>query len=132
MRNTMSRWLLDIAKDRDSIVILGSLCQCSVTLTVKKCFLMFRGNLLCFILCPLPHVLSLGITGKSLDPSIFTPSLQVFMYIGEISARTPSLLFLRAELSRIFSAFHHRRHALVPSSLIAICWTLCSMSMSPL
>ena len=38
-------------KDGDSAVSLGNLCQCSVTLTVKKCFLMFRGNLLCFRLC---------------------------------------------------------------------------------
>ena len=34
--------------------------QCSVTLTVKKCFLMFRGNLLCFSVCPSP----LGIRNK--------------------------------------------------------------------
>jgi len=31
----------------------GNQCQFSVILTVKKCLLMFRGNPLCFILCPL-------------------------------------------------------------------------------
>lgn len=33
---------------------MAYLCQCSVTLTVKKGFLMFRGNLLGFGLCPMP------------------------------------------------------------------------------
>jgi len=33
-----------------------------VTLKVKKFFLVFRWNFLCFILCPLPLVLSLGTT----------------------------------------------------------------------
>jgi len=47
-----------ISKDGDPTTSLGKLPQCSVTLTVKKCFLMFRGNLLCFSLCPLPLVLS--------------------------------------------------------------------------
>lgn len=43
-------WLLNISKGRDSTTLLGCLCQCSVTPTVKKYFLMFRGNLLCFSL----------------------------------------------------------------------------------
>jgi len=47
----------------------GQLLQCSVTLQVKKIFLMFRQNKLCFSLCPLPVVLLLGTTEKSLDPS---------------------------------------------------------------
>jgi len=36
---------------------------------VKKFFLMFRRNFLCCSLCPLPLVLSLGTTEKSLVPS---------------------------------------------------------------
>lgn len=43
-RACFPRWLL-------SIFMVGDLCQCSVTLT-GKCFLTFRGNLLCFALCP--------------------------------------------------------------------------------
>jgi len=35
----------------------------------KKFFLMFRWNFLCFSLCPLPLVLPLGTTEKSLAPS---------------------------------------------------------------
>jgi len=34
-----------------------------------KFFLIFRRNFLCFSLCPLPLVLSLGTTEKSLAPS---------------------------------------------------------------
>ena len=54
-----SRWVLNISKEGDSTTSLGNLCQCSVTFTVKKHFLMFRGNLLGFSLCPLPLVLSI-------------------------------------------------------------------------
>lgn len=39
---TMYRWLLNVSKDADSITPLGNLCQCSVTFTVKKPFLIFR------------------------------------------------------------------------------------------
>jgi len=63
---TMSRWLLDISMDGDSATSLGDFCQPSVTLTVKKGFLMLRGNLLCFSLCQMTLVLSLGTTEKSL------------------------------------------------------------------
>ena len=53
----------------DSTASLGSLVQCSVTLRVKKFFLLFSWNFLCFNLCPLPLVLLLGTTEKSLVPS---------------------------------------------------------------
>ena len=36
-----------MSKDGDSTTSLGKLCQCLVTLTVKKCFLMFIWHLLC-------------------------------------------------------------------------------------
>lgn len=58
----MSSWLLRISKVRDSTTSLGKLCWCSVTLTVKKSFLIFRGHLLCSDLGPLPLVLLLGTT----------------------------------------------------------------------
>jgi len=35
-------WLLNISKEGDTTVSVDNLFQCSVTLTVKKCFLMFR------------------------------------------------------------------------------------------
>ena len=43
---TMSRQVLSISKNRDSTTSPGNLSQFWVTLTVKKCFLMFRRNLL--------------------------------------------------------------------------------------
>ena len=65
----MSRRVLNISREGDSTTSLGSLFQCSVTLRGKKFFLMFRQNFLFFSLCPLPLVLSLGTTEKSLAPS---------------------------------------------------------------
>jgi len=41
---------------------LGTLFQYLVTLLAKKCFLMFKWSLPCFILFPMPLVLSLGIS----------------------------------------------------------------------
>jgi len=49
-----------ISKEGDSTACMDNLYQSSVTLTVKKCFLMFRGNLQCFSLCPLALILSLS------------------------------------------------------------------------
>ena len=75
---TMFRQLLNISKDGDRTTSLGNLCQSSITLTVKRGFLMFRWSLLCFNLCPLPLGLSLGTTEKSLAPSSLYP---LFRYL---------------------------------------------------
>jgi len=48
---------------------LGNLFQGSVTLRAKNLLVVFSWNFLYFSLCPLPLVLSLGITKKSLAPS---------------------------------------------------------------
>ena len=60
LHRTLSRRVLNISREGDSTTSLGSLFQCSVTLRGKKFFLMFRQNFLCFSLCLLPLVLSLG------------------------------------------------------------------------
>ena len=57
-----------ISREGDSTTSLDSLFQGSITLRGKKFFLMFRRNFLCFSLCPLPLVLSLGTTEMSLAP----------------------------------------------------------------
>lgn len=75
----MSRWLLNTSRDRDSTTSVDNLRLCSVTHTVR-CFLMYRGNLLCFCLCPLPFVLSLGTTEKPYS-ILFAPSHQVFINV---------------------------------------------------
>lgn len=70
---------------------LGNLCWCSVTLTVQKCFLVFRWNRLCSSLCPLFLVLSLGTMEKSLALalSFWHPHFQFLCTLK----RSPSLLF---------------------------------------
>lgn len=58
---------LNVFVEGDSTAFLGTLFQCMVT-TVKF-FLTFRQNLLRISFCPLLHVLLLGATEKSLNPS---------------------------------------------------------------
>ena len=59
----------NISREGDSTAPLGSLGQGSITPRGKKLLPMFRRNFLCLSLCPLPLVLSLGTTEKSLAPS---------------------------------------------------------------
>lgn len=90
LSRTISRWLWNISRDGDSRTNLGSLCQCSVTLTVKICFLMFRQNLVCFSLHPLLLVLSLGTTDKGLGLlSFHPPSLKVVVHIDSTPFFSP-------------------------------------------
>jgi len=83
LHRTLSRQVLNISKEGDSTTSLGNLFQCSVTLRGKKFFLMFRGNFLCFSLCPLSLLLLLGTTEKSLAPSsiIFTPRCNLIFHL---------------------------------------------------
>jgi len=69
LQRTLSRRVLNISREGDSTTSPDNLFQCSVTIRGKKFFFMFRRNLLCFSLCPLPLVLSLGTTEKSLASS---------------------------------------------------------------
>jgi len=69
LHRTASRRGCNISRKGDSTTSLGSLGQGSITLRGKKFFLRFRQNFLCFSLFPLPLVLSLGTTEKSLAPS---------------------------------------------------------------
>ena len=69
LHRTLSRRVLNISREGDSTTPLGSLGQGSVTLRGKKFFLLFRRSFLCFSLCPLPLVVSLGTTEKSLASS---------------------------------------------------------------
>lgn len=75
---SMFRQYLTISKDADSTTSLGNLGQCLVTLTVKRCFWMFRGNHLCFSVCSLPLVLLLGTTGMNVAPSFVHPPCRYF------------------------------------------------------
>jgi len=102
LHRTMSRWGLNISREGDSTTSLGSLCRGSITLGGKKFFLMFRQNFLYFSLCPLPLVLLLGTTEKSLAPSSCVvstekgfSSLYLLKYSGCISERVDSGALLR-------------------------------------
>lgn len=53
-------------QEGDSTTYLSNLCQYSITLTVNNFFLMLTWHCLCFSLCLLALVLSVGTTVKSL------------------------------------------------------------------
>jgi len=96
-----SRWVLNIAREGDSAIPLGSLFECSVTLKVKKFYLVFRWNFLCFSLCPLPLVLLLGTTEES-GPILLTPTLEIFLSIDEIPSQLSLLQAKQAQLPQLF------------------------------
>lgn len=73
-----SRAILNAPKDTDSTTFLDDVCQCMVTLAVKKCFLMLRQCLLCSRLCLLPLILSLSTSEKSLALSSLLLPLRYF------------------------------------------------------
>jgi len=121
-RTTFTR-LLNISKEKNSTVSLGNLCQCLVTLTVKKCFLTFRGILLGFSLCPWPLVLSLDTTGKSLDlSSLYHPC----RYLCTLLKFPLSLLFSSLTVPAL-SVFPHRRGAPSTKSSLWPCTRLSSV-----
>lgn len=97
----LSRHRLNISKDRHSTASLGRLCHCSLTLTAQK-FLIFRGSLQCFSSCPLPLVLSLDTSGKSL-PCILPSDIS-----NVDKAPLLSLVFSRLK-SPALSALPHKR-----------------------
>ena len=122
----MSRWLVNIPKDGDSTTSPGNLCQCLVTFTVKKCFLMLRGNFPCFSLCPLPLVLSLGTTEQSLSLSSLHPP---FRYLCTFM-RSLWAFFSPGWTVPALPTSPYRRDAPVPSSSLQPLAWLCSMSVS--
>ncbi|PKU46071.1 gamma-aminobutyric acid receptor subunit alpha-4 isoform x1 [Limosa lapponica baueri] len=118
----MTRRFLNISEDENSTISPKNLCQCPVTLTVEKCFLMFRKNLLCFTLCLLPPVLSLGTTEKSLALSSLFPPIRYF-YTWIRSPDPSHLLAKQSQLSQPFlvgemlQSLHHLCGPLLDSSL---------------
>ena len=89
----VSSWIFDIFKDGGSTVSLGNLFQGLTILTVKKFFLTFRWSFLHFHLCPLPVVLSLGITKTNLAPS--HPLTGYFYILIRLDFLPMSFLFSR-------------------------------------
>ena len=101
LHRTLSRQALNISREGHSTTSLDSLGQGSVTLRVKKFFLGFSWNFLCFRLCPLPLVLSLGTTislflrgfrGKVLEKREKSKdTIWIFFYINNNKETTSSL-----------------------------------------
>jgi len=113
----MSRQLLSISKDGDSTAPLGNLCQSSITLPVERCFPVFRGKLLCFSLCSLPLVLSLGTSEISLAPSSLTSPI-TYLYTLIISTLGHLIFRLNSLSSLSLSSCVRCSHPFV-----LLCWT---------
>lgn len=88
---TVSRWLLDISRERDSATSLGNLFHHLVALTVKL-FVMFRWNFQCSSFCLLPFVLApqRGVWLQPLDAF----SSDTYMHLSDLPL---SLLFSRLD-----------------------------------
>ena len=115
---TVSRQLWSLSKDGDSTASLGNLCQCLVTPIVKNCFLMFRGKPPCFSLCPLPLVLSLRTTKKSLAPSSLHPP---FRYLYQLVRSPLSFLVSRLNSPSSLSLASHVRCSTPFIIFVALC-----------
>ena len=95
LHSTASSRVWNISREGDSTASLGSLGQGSITLRGKKFFLMFSWSFLCFSLCPLPLVLSLGITGK----------LRAWSH-GQQESNVRDLVFQRIQRMRLHPSSH--------------------------
>lgn len=93
----MSRWFFNIS--RDSKICLGNLCQCLVTLLVKKYFLNIQRSILCFGFVLLPLVLSLGTKWKTQCWNKYIYWDSCFLYIGNMSVIWLIFLFLTLRIS---------------------------------
>ena len=118
---------MNIIKNGDSITSVGKLCQCLLTLTVNKCCLIFRQNLLCFCLCPLPLVLSLGTNVKSLARSCLHPS---FRYLYTLIRYHPRFLFSRLNNPCSLSLSSQERCSSPSVIFMALHWTISSRAVS--
>jgi len=79
----LSRHVLSISKDGDSIAFLGNLFEYLTTLKEKKMknkISVFKQNLLYLSLYPLPLVLPLDITERILTLSALLPTSDIYTY----------------------------------------------------
>ena len=124
LHRTTSRQILNISKGVESADSLSNLFQCSVTHTVKKCFLMFRGNLLFQFLT---IASCSGTSHVSKEPGFFhfVPALQVFID-DKIPPENP---LLQAEQSQL-CLFSHEGCSSPFTILVALCWWPVSLCVS--
>ena len=69
LHRAASRRVVNVPREGDATAFPGSLSQRSITLRVKRFFLIFSWNFPWCSLCPLSLVLSPGTTEKNLAPS---------------------------------------------------------------
>lgn len=112
-----------ISKDGDSTTSMGHLHQCSITLSVKKCFLVFGENLPEFWLVPVASSPVSGHHWNEPGSISFVPSLQVFIDMGEILL---GLLFSGLSSLRCLSLFSWETCFSLLIILTALHWTLSS------
>lgn len=124
----MTRQVFNISREVDYKTSLGNLYQYSVMLIVKNFFLIWRWNILCFILCPLPLVLVTGHHQKESGPILLKPSLKVFLYIDKIPSKP---FLLQAKQVQLAQPFPIKRCSSLLIIFITLCWTL-SRSSVPL
>lgn len=120
----VSRWLFNISREADSATSIGNLCQFSVSIRVKKFFLMFRWNFLCCSLYLLPyHWTPLRtVCHCPLDPPfpVYDQSYTLFIY-------PLRLLFFRPT-SLSLSSYERFSSPLI--ILVTLHWTTCRSSKS--
>lgn len=116
--------LLNTSRDGNSTTSLSNLCQCLVTNTVKKCFLMFRQNS-CVPFCAVSGSFP-GHHWERPGAVFFTPSLQKLTHIDEF----PSEPFLLQAAQAQPSALSLYDWCPSPSIIAALRWTLSIMSTS--
>lgn len=118
---TMTRQLLKICKEGDYTTSPGSLCQGSITCTVKTCFPIMWRNLPCSSLCPFLLVLALDTTEKRLV-------LSSLHFCSGIYRHWESLLSLLCGLNSPSSQPLLKGKCTSPLMiLVALCWTHCIM-----
>ena len=96
----VSRWVLNISREGESITSLGSLFQCSITLTVKKFLCILVQNFLCTTAdspCPVPTD-----CWKEAGHVLLTPTLKIFININQITSESS---FLKAEQTQVAQPF---------------------------
>lgn len=89
---------------------------------------MFKWNLLCFILCPLTLILSLGTEESLALSSLLTPVMYLYLLIRLLPPHTHILNFL---ISRPNSFSSLSLSSFVRWPFIALLWTHSSMFTSP-
>lgn len=115
-----------IYREGGSTCSLSTMCQCSATCKVRRCFLMVRRKLL-LQMEPIASHLAVGHHWKEAGTILFAPSLYVFTYMDK---SFPEPKFPRLNPSSSISLSSQERCSTLFIIFMALQRTLSSMSMS--